>query len=110
MGEFKGTRGEWTVCEHSWGETSVIGDGRSIAFLSIEGDATEENQYELEERQLADARLMAASKDLLEAAQAILPFIPTTSAGEGGAAKYSEHVRAADKVRAAISKALGEKQ
>lgn len=40
---------------------------------------------------------------LLAALQAILPFIPTTSAVEGGAAMYSEAVKAADKVRAAIA-------
>jgi hypothetical protein len=53
----------------------------------------------------ANARLIAAAPDLLEALKAILPFIPNTSASEGGASKYSENVRAADKVRAAIAKA-----
>jgi hypothetical protein len=54
---------------------------------------------------LANARLIAAAPELLEALKAILPFIPNTSASEGGASKYSENVRAADKVRAAIAKA-----
>lgn len=54
----------------------------------------------------ANLRLIAAAPDLLEALQAVLPFIPTTSAAEGGAAKYSEYVRAADMVRAAIAKAV----
>lgn len=39
----------------------------------------------------------------LEAAlRAILPFVPTSTAKEGGAVAYSEHVRAADMVRAAL--------
>jgi len=43
-----------------------------------------------------------------EALEAILPFIPSTSASEGGAARFSANVAAADKVRAAIAKARGE--
>ena len=54
-----------------------------------------------------DARLIAAAPDLLEALQAIAHFIPTTSAAEGGASKYSANVVAADMVRAAIAKATG---
>lgn len=53
------------------------------------------------------ARLAAAAPDLLEALQAILPFVAKTSAAEGGAAKYSASVAAADMVRAAIAKATG---
>lgn len=56
----------------------------------------------------ADARLICAAPELLEALKAIKPFIPKTSASEGGAAKHSENVRAADMVRAAIAKATGE--
>ena len=42
---------------------------------------------------------------MLAALQAILPFIPKSSESEGGAAKYSEAVKAADLVRDAIAKA-----
>ena len=45
--------------------------------------------------------------DLLDALCSILPFIPTTTAKEGGAPSYSSHIRAADKVRAAIANAKG---
>lgn len=47
------------------------------------------------------------NQQLLEALKEIEPFIPVTSASEGGAAKYSANVRAADKVRAAIAAAEG---
>lgn len=60
------------------------------------------------EYQSADARLITAAPELLEALEAILPYIPNTSAAEGGAARFSENVRAADMVRAAIAKAKGE--
>lgn len=56
----------------------------------------------------ANALLIAAAPDLLEALEAILPFIPRTSASEGGASKYSENVKAADMVRSAIAKARGQ--
>lgn len=51
--------------------------------------------------------LIAAAPELLEALIAIAKFIPITSASEGGASTYSAHVRAADKVRAAIARATG---
>ena len=54
---------------------------------------------------IEDARLIAAAPELLAALYAIEPFIPKTSANEGGAAKHSANVRAADAVRAAIAKA-----
>ena len=53
-------------------------------------------------------RVADLNAEFLEALQAILPFIPVTSASEGGASACSENVRAADKVRAAIAKATGE--
>ena len=49
-----------------------------------------------------------AAPEMLEALQAILPFIPKTSAAEGGASMYSANVIAADMVRAAIANATGE--
>ena len=56
----------------------------------------------------APATVSSVNQQLLEALEAILPFIPNTSAAEGGAARYSENVRAADKVRAAIDAARQE--
>ena len=58
----------------------------------------------------ANARLIVAAPDLLEALEDAVAcgLIPITSASEGGAARFSEQVKAADKVRAAIAKAKGE--
>jgi len=64
--------------------------------------------YELELAATELRRLSAINAELLEALKAISSFIPTTSAKEGGAAKFSENFRAADAVRAAIAKAQGE--
>jgi len=49
-------------------------------------------------------RLHAINAELVEALEAIEPFIPVTSAKEGGASKYSANVHAADKVREALQK------
>lgn len=56
----------------------------------------------------ANARLIAAAPELLAALQAYEPFLPKSTASEGGAAAYSAQVKAADVVRAAIAKATGE--
>lgn len=47
-------------------------------------------------------------KELREALEGILPYIPKSSAKDGGATTYSAAVKAADMVRAAIAKAKGE--
>ena len=51
------------------------------------------------------ARLAGAAPLMLLALEAILPFCAKTSASEGGAAKYSASVTAADLVREAIAQA-----
>lgn len=51
--------------------------------------------------------LLRSAQDMLDALEAITEFIPNTSASEGGAAKHSANVKAADMVRAAIAKAKG---
>ena len=53
------------------------------------------------------ARVFVAAPEMLAALKAIAQFIPSTSASDGGAAMYSENVKAADMVRAAIAKAEG---
>jgi len=57
-------------------------------------------------------RLIAAAPDLLEALKAAVDcgMIPTSSAIEGGAAKYGRQVVVADMIRAAIAKAEGNKK
>lgn len=70
--EFKGTKGEFTMCEHSWSDTSIIAGGKTIATNSIYDDATEDNQEELETEMLSNFKLMCASKDLLNALQTYL--------------------------------------
>lgn len=62
-----------------------------------------------EDEQQANARLIAAAPDLLEALQEAVKsgMVPKSSAKEGGANKYSNQVRVADMIRSAIAKATG---
>ena len=83
--------------------TTVNGIPIDIARLRLWGDARDSAVN-------ANAQLIAAAPEMLEALKSILPFIPVTSESEGGAAKYSENVKAADKIRAAIAKAIGVQQ
>jgi hypothetical protein len=57
---------------------------------------------------IANAHLIAAAPEMYEALIAILPYVPISSASEGGAVSRSLNVLAADKVRAALKKARGE--
>lgn len=77
----------------------------------------QENMRKLVEQDYRNAEirihlLNEAAPDMLEALEAAVAcgLIPATSAREGGAARFSEQVRAADKVRAAIAKARGESE
>ncbi len=72
-GMSKHSPGPWAYTEHSWSDTSICDDnGRQLALISIEGEATEETQDALSEEALGNARLMAAAPDLLIALKAVV--------------------------------------
>lgn len=62
-------------------------------------------QYEQE----ANARLISAAPELLEALQQAIAcgMVPSSSAKEGGAAAFARQVVVADMIRSAIAKAIG---
>ena len=96
---------EWKVVDGYYpGFLNIVGASYTVSIVTSASDLTLEDYA----NRTNDAHLMAAAPDLLEALEAILPFIPRTSASEGGASKYSENVKAADMVRAAINKARGQ--
>jgi hypothetical protein len=62
------TPGPWSIKEHSWADTSVYDrDGNYILTLSIEDDATEETQDELEGIMADRARFIAAAPIMMNA-------------------------------------------
>jgi len=67
--EFKGTKGDLSVIEHSWSDTSLLCDGKVIATISIYDEATEETQEELELEVSYNFKLLSKSKEMLEALQ-----------------------------------------
>ena len=96
---------EWKVVDGYYpGFLNIVGASYTVSIVTSATDLTLEDYV----NRTNDAHLMAAAPDMLEALEAILPFIPRTSASEGGASKYSENVKAADMVRAAINKARGQ--
>lgn len=71
----KHTPGPWELFEHSWSESSIYAgekNEKQICRLSIYNEATEENQMLLEKEMDANARLIAAAPELLEALQAVI--------------------------------------
>lgn len=63
--EFLGTKGRWEVIEHSWSDTSLVCDNKTIAMQTISEEATEENQQELEEEVAYNFKLMSKAPELL---------------------------------------------
>lgn len=76
----KHTSGPWRMVEHSWSDTSIYGGDVSknesflVASLSIEHIATEKTQDALESTQSANAKLIAAAPELLEALRPFANF------------------------------------
>lgn len=77
----KHTPGPWRVVEHSWSDTGIYSDKNHIAHLSIEGVATESNQSQLEASMGANAKLIAAAPELLEACQTLAEWFKRENEG-----------------------------
>lgn len=103
--------GEQHIYVHS--ENSVDGKVRSgrqhICVVPYEGKKGAMAYHEMFN---ANARLIAAAPDLLEALQAAVEcgMVPTSSVSEGGASKHSRQVQVADMIRAAIARATHKEQ
>jgi hypothetical protein len=61
------TPGPWSVCHNSWETSSVYTKGFCIAECPIAQEAEEDNQAHWEAIKEANARLIAAAPELLEA-------------------------------------------
>lgn len=119
----KHTPGPWSVFEHSWCETSIRAPSTDNALCRLDiNHATEESQEADEEQMAANARLIAAAPDLLEACQTFAEWLRREDAGfpaetrfktPEGEAKwrewFDENIRicalAQKQARAAIAKA-----
>lgn len=100
MKEFKGTQGKWEVVVGDDNAPDVISDiGVEVAFTpTYNGDKTE---------QWHNAKLIAASPDLLAALQRLLEIYDDQS---GKVWTTSSKRRAVDSARDAVNKALEENQ
>lgn len=103
MKQFAGTPGPWEMVEHSWSRTGIYAGGKGIAELDIYDDADEETEATLSAEMIANARLMAASKDLLEALQDLLQVHTGPKLN-----CETRDYKAVKNAEAAIAKALGE--
>jgi len=83
-------------------EVKTLRDGLQVYQTQLEKDTNESDLHALMRQGVEIAELKAENKTLRDALEGIVPFIPVTSASEGGAAKHSANVRAADAVRAAL--------
>jgi hypothetical protein len=94
MAEHIDDGGPWSVCDRS-----EIRSG-NLHLVAVVQHGLKQQSY---------ASLIAAAPDMLAALQRAVAcgMVPATSANDGGAAKYSEMVRVADAIRAAIAKATG---
>jgi hypothetical protein len=65
--EFKHTPGEWKVVAHNWKDVSVSSE-KHICLLSLDEDETTDDIFEnLSNERDANAKLIAAAPDLLDA-------------------------------------------
>lgn len=107
----KPTPGPWSVCEHSWCETSIRAPSTDHALCRLDiNHATEESQEADEAQMAANARLMAAAPELLEAAKLVLEWYEAEDNHSG--TDFYQRMQmcrdSEDAIRAAIAKATGE--
>lgn len=125
MSAFKGTPGPWAVREHGmWDITVDANGGGTIARVNNKGDffpagesadGTVTTKGRSQNRMLADATLIAAAPELLEALEemvesacAAAEILPNgTHRIDATAAEWRAHVDATAKARAALSRATG---
>lgn len=101
------TKGIWETKENGFNHTAVV-----VVTDEVENWLTYEagNRSNCDE-QVANARLIAASPDMLEAlihAEAILSCADQFTTNKGGCGPQTNTHKARDMVRAAIAKAAGE--
>lgn len=111
----KHTLGPWEIVEHSWSRTGIYAKHIGIAALDISGDADETNQAEWEALMSANARLIAAAPDLLEALLSIDVYLSDTLSGRVNPDPKTYKrwlidgiIEVRNRARAAIAKATGE--
>lgn len=105
MSEAKHTPGPWFTRRDGFSTVYVearIGGGW-LQEVAACGPTSKTTQQE------ANACLIAAAPEMLEAMQAAIDceMVPVSSAADGGAVRHSRQVQVADMIRAAIAKATG---
>ena len=94
------TPGPWSVTDNSWEMSSVYGPGDElVAECPISSEVDEDTQDDFETVKEANARLIGAAPDLLDAAAKALNFIANTESELGIS------LSSGDALRAAIAKA-----
>lgn len=97
------TPGPWKVCEHSWSETSILAESFDHAICCLDiNHATEESQEADAALMAANARLIAAAPELLEALREMVAMCATFDEDPD---RQTAAFEAAEK---AIAKATGE--
>ena len=106
MGEVKHAAGPWEVVDNSWEVSTVYApNGSVVATVAIHHEVTEETQDEMERIKDANARLISAAPDLLEACRLLVTYDSSDDfSGTSMMLAYDDAITAA---RAAISRATG---
>lgn len=99
----KHTPGPWKSVNHSWSDTSILAPDFDHAICRLDiNHATEESQEADEAQMAANARLIAAAPELLEALRIVRDTLPHIN---GNASSVNSLLKLTG---AAIAKATGE--
>ena len=93
------TPGPWVAVHNNWEVSTIYAGALPVAVCHIDGDVSEETEGILSGIKDANARLIAAAPDLLEALKDAVCTLEVS---------YTASDYAIDKARAAIAKATGE--
>lgn len=102
MSDIRYTPGPWKAFNASWSETFITAPGFDHAICCLDiNHATEESQESDSEQMAANARLIAAAPELLEALQEMLHIMEQHEQLSGCECSIG------DEARSAIAKATG---
>ena len=113
MQEFKGTPGKWAAFDHGVGDIVVFTDSDQSAVCVFDGDcvAWPSSNYQTDGTAMANAHLIAAAPDLLEALRISRDYVAADlehrkQAFAGYPQKWETEERDLAAIDAAIAKAL----
>lgn len=109
MEKIKFTSGPWEVCEHSWSDISIYAEEghKTICTNSIEEEADEDTEEELEAINLANMKLISVAPEMYCVLEKIKDIADSSTSSWSA---ISDLIDIYDEIESILAKVRGENQ